>query len=166
LSSVADNPCKVGFEAAGLLDRLMAGAVASCDVEPTLIPPLGVVTRRSTDVTVTDDPLVRDALRFLREHACEDINVTTVLRQIRLSRSAFYRRFRRAVGRPLHEEILRARLDRVKYLATQTLLPLTRIARLAGFEHAEYMGAVFKRALGITPGEYRARHRPRTTGKD
>ena len=31
---------------------------------------------------------------------------------------------------------------------------------MAGFEHAEYMGALFKRTVGMTPGEYRDRHRP------
>ena len=127
LSSVADNPCKIGFEAAQLLEGLMTGGVDPRRVEPILVPPLGVVTRRSTDITVAEDPLVRKALRFIREHACEDINVAAVLRQIPLSRSAFYRRFHQAVGRPLHDEILRVRLDRVKYLTAQTSIPLAQL---------------------------------------
>jgi len=40
--------------------------------------------------------------------------------------------------------------------ARTTSLPLEKIARLAGFEHPEYMSVVFKRETGDTPGHYRA----------
>lgn len=158
LSSVADNPRKIGFEAADLLEQLMSGKADPAAVQPRLIPPKGVVTRRSTDMMVIDDELVAGALRFIREHASQAIDVNTVLQRTPLSRSAFYRRFRKAVGRSPHEEILRVRFERVKELLTQTSLPLMRIAHLAGFEHAEYMVAVFKRRTGTTPGRYRASH--------
>jgi len=166
LSSVADNPHKIGYEAAALLDRLMSGELKSDEVHPVLIPPLGVVTRRSTDVTVTNDPLVREVLEFIRTHACEDVNVGMILKRLPISRSAFYRRFREAVGRPLHEQLLRTRLERVKQLATHTSMPLSQIARLAGFEHAEYMGAVFKRMFGMTPDEYRKARRAKGSHPD
>ncbi len=160
LSSVADNPHKIGYEAAALLDRLMLGKAKRTDTAPVLIPPMGVVARRSTDVTVTSDPLVRDVLQFIHADACNDISVATILKRLPISRSALYRRFRQAVGHPLHEHILAVRLDRVKHLVTQTSLPLTQIAQRAGFEHVEYMGAVFKRIYGMTPGQCRRLHRP------
>lgn len=166
LSSVADNPGKIGYEAARLLDQLMTEKHEPQSLEPILVPPLGVVARRSTDVTVTADPQVREALRFIREHACQEIDVKSVLRHVRSSRSAFYRRFSAAMGHPVHEEILRARLDRVKYLAAQTSMPLARVAEVAGFEYPEYMGAAFKRRFGLTPGQYRARHRPGASAKE
>ena len=46
LSSVTFNPERVGYEAAALLERLMAGR--SGPREPLLVPPLGVSTRQST----------------------------------------------------------------------------------------------------------------------
>jgi LacI family transcriptional regulator len=160
LSSVADNPHKIGYEAAKLLDRLMLGEPSQKIACTALVPPLGVIARRSTDVTVTDDPMVREVLQYIRVHACEDINVATILKRLPISRSAFYRRFQRAVGRPLHEQLLLTRLHRVKEMAAQTALPLAQIAPHAGFEHVEYMGAAFKRVFGMTPGEYRKTHRP------
>lgn len=159
LSSVADNPGKIGYEAAGLLDQLMAGHTAP--PRPLLIPPRGIATRRSTDMIVIEDKLVTRALRFIREHACEPIDVNTVVRTIPLSRSALYRRFRKAVGQSPHEQILRVRLDRVKQLLTQTSLSVARVAALAGFQHPEYMAAAFKRETGMTPGGYRAQHHRR-----
>ena len=156
LSSIVLPAVQVGYEAAKMLDRLMAGRVNKAKIEPRLIPPKGVVTRRSSDMTVVDDPRVADALRLMREQACESLNVNELLRQVPMSRSTFYRQFREAVGRSPHEEILRIRLERVKELLTQTSLPVTRIAEAAGFEHTEYMVAVFRKHEGVTPGRYRA----------
>lgn len=159
LSSVADNPHKIGYEAAALLDRIMSGDKNASRKETVLIPPVGVVCRRSTDITVTSDPLIRDVLQFIHEHACEDINVAMILRRQPISRSAFYRRFRDAVDRSPHEYLLQVRLERVKHLLAQTGLSQAQVARQAGFEHVEYMGAVFRQAFGITPGDYRKMHR-------
>jgi len=161
LSSVANNPRLIGYEAARLLDQLMSGKRDSAIWEPRLIPPKGVITRRSTDIVVTEDQRVGEALRFIRDHACESINVNELLRHISLSRSTLYHRFHNAVGRSPHEEIQRVRLDRVKELLTQTVLPLAEVANLAGFEYPEYLVAVFKRRVGMTPGQYRSLHKER-----
>jgi LacI family transcriptional regulator len=162
LSSVADNPAQIGFEAAELLDAIMSGKRRRTDAGGRLIPPRGVVTRRSTDVTVTDDRIIAAALSFIREHACEDINATSLSRRFPLSRSAFYRRFVEATRRTPHEEILRARIDRAQQLLTDTDRPVAEIARLTGFDYPEYLGAVFKRRTGMSPGEFRERQRPRS----
>jgi LacI family transcriptional regulator len=156
LSSVANSPREIGYEAARLLHQLMGGRVKPGKAEPILIPPQAVVRRRSTDIMVVDDPIVSEALRFIRDHACEPIDVGDVLEAIAVSRSMFYRRFVGAMSRSPHAHILRVRLNRVRELLTQTVFPLSRIAALSGFEHTEYMVAAFKREMGITPGQYRA----------
>ena len=158
LSSVANSPRTIGYEAARLLDHLMNGLARAARPAPILIPPKGVVTRRSTDIMVVEDPIVGDALRYIRDHACESIDVNDVLDAISVSRSMFYRHFVRALGRSPHEHILHVRLDRVRELLVQTAFPLSRIAAMAGFEHCEYMVAAFKRETGMTPGRYRAGH--------
>jgi LacI family transcriptional regulator len=68
-------------------------------------------------------------------------------------------RFKKPVGRTPHEEIQRVRLNYVKQLLATTRLPITMIARRAGFEHSEYMTAVFRRVEGTTPTKYRQSHR-------
>jgi AraC-like DNA-binding protein len=42
-----------------------------------------------------------------------------------------------------------------KTLLTETDWPLYRVAEAAGYRHAEYFNAAFKRQTGITPGSYR-----------
>jgi LacI family transcriptional regulator len=43
----------------------------------------------------------------------------------------------------------------VAQLLVETDYPLAKIAMLAGFEHPEHMGTLFRRKQGKTPGEYR-----------
>ena len=152
---------KVGFEAAAILDQLMKGKCPLHGSERILIPPRGIVSRRSTDVRSNSDSLVADVQRFIREHACEDMNVKTLLQRFPTSRAALFRRFKEATGRTPHEEILRIRVERAQYLLLHTDRSVAQVARLVGFEHPEYLGAVFQRRLGISPGRYREQHRPK-----
>jgi LacI family transcriptional regulator len=148
LSSVIPNTHRTGYEAAALLDRLMAGQRVAA--KPHLIAPLGVAARQSTDVLAVDDRDVARAVQFIREHACGGINVADVLRAVPLSRRVLEQRFRRLLGHTPHEEILHVRLDRVKQLLAETDLPLYLIADRTGFEHVEYLSVVFKRDTGRT----------------
>ena len=153
LSSVVPNPERIGYEAADLLARLIAGEKpATAEI---LVAPLGVTARQSTDVLAIDDPHVAAAVRYIREHACAGASVGDVLARVPLSRTILERRFRKYLGRSPQAEIRFVQLKRVKQLLAETDLRLERIAELAGFEHPEYLSVVFKRETGQTPGRYR-----------
>jgi LacI family transcriptional regulator len=153
LSSVIPNAHRTGYEAATLLDRMMTGRHVAAEAH--LIAPLGIAARQSTDVLAVDDREVARAVQFIREHACDGINVPDVLRVVPLSRRVLEQRFQRLLGRTPREEILNVRLARVKQLLGDTDLPLYLIAERAGFEHAEYLSVVFKRETGKTPRAFR-----------
>ncbi|MSU50050.1 MAG: DNA-binding transcriptional regulator [Opitutus sp.] len=154
MSSVIPNTHRTGYEAAALLDRQMAGKPVSR--VPHLIAPLGVAARQSTDVLAVDDREIARAVQFIREHACEGINVSDVLRAVPLSRRVLEQRFQRLLGRTPREEILHVRLNRVQQLLLETDLPLYLIADRTGFEHVEYLSVVFKRETGKTTSAFRA----------
>jgi LacI family transcriptional regulator len=153
LSSVKFNAERIGYEAAALLDRLMAGEEAPA--EPLLIEPLGVITRGSSDVVAIEDAEIAQAVRFIRESACDGIAVSDILREVAISRSALERRMRAALGRSPNEEITRVRVERVKELLISTDQPLTTIARRTGFQTPQYLVQVFRRQVGVTPGVFR-----------
>jgi len=157
LSSVMPNTHRTGYEAAQLLDRLMAGEKVAPRAH--LIGPTGVAARQSTDVLAIDDREIVRAVQFIREHASTGINVGDVLAAVHLSRRVLEQRFRRLLGRTPHEEILQARLGRVRQLLAETDLPLYLIAGRTGFEHVEYLSVTFKRELGLTPRQFRERIR-------
>jgi LacI family transcriptional regulator len=153
LSSVRTNAERIGFEAAALLNRLMDGEPAP--TAPLLIPPTHIVTRQSTDALVTKDELVAKAIRFIRQYACDGIDVEDVLNHVIVSRSVLDRRMTDAFGRTPHEEIIHVRIGHARTLITETNLSMSEIAEHTGFNYAENMGRVFRKKLGRSPGSFR-----------
>ena len=155
LSSVRPDTRRTGYRAGELLDRLMAGG--SVRRLKHAIAPLGVVTRQSTNILASDDREVGEALRFIRDHACDGIGVKQVLDRVPLSRRALESRFTKAVGRTPHGEIERVRMEFVKQLLLETDLSVGEIARRSGFRQQEYLSVAFRRYAGNSPTEFRAR---------
>jgi len=153
LSSIIPNAELVGYKAADLLDRLMSGG--SAETTQQTVPPLGIVTRQSTDILAIDDPEVAAAVRYIREHACRGAVVDDILEHVPVSRSILERRFRKALDCSPQALIRRTQLKRIKQLLVDTDLPLSKVSQLAGFKHHEHMCAVFKREVGDSPGAYR-----------
>ena len=153
LSSVAPNAERIGYEAAVLLSRMMAGAKFSGG--DIFVKPRGVVLRRSTEVLAIEDRQVAAATRFIREHACEGIDVSDVLHAVPMSRSTMDRRFIRILGYSPKDEILRVRLNRAKQLLAETDLPLALIAEKVGLEHVEHFSRIFKNRAGMPPSSFR-----------
>jgi LacI family transcriptional regulator len=153
LSSVILNTHRTGYEAAALLDRLLAGHKVPPKVFP--IAPLGIQTRQSTDILAIDNCEVAAAVRFIREHACTGINVEDVLAAAPLSRRVLESLFRKYLGRTPHEEIVRLKVERVKLLLAETNLSMAEIARHSGFHSVEYLSAAFKKTVGVSPRQYR-----------
>lgn len=153
LTSVQLDTYRTGYLAASLLADLMAVRPVRRDAH--LVKPLGIVTRQSTSILAIPDPDVAAALRHIREHACDGINVAQLLRVVPCSRRVLEQRFRRFLGRSPHDEILRVRIERVKQLLVETDLPLRTIAARSGFRHPEYLNVVFKRETATTPAQFR-----------
>lgn len=153
LTSIDLKPQRIGYEAARLLDEMMATGQRTA---PSLyIEPHGIVTRTSTDVLATDDETVVRAAEFIRAHACEQIHVNDVLRHARTSRAVLEPRFKEILGRTIFQEIQRVRVERVKELLRSTNAGLKQISRQAGFSYPEHMMRVFRQATGQTPTAYR-----------
>ena len=166
LTSVAPDARGAGYQSARLLDEMMSmrSSVSrktkrvrrmSSGAASLLLKPLGIVQRQSTDITSVSDPAIAAAIRFIRAHACDGINVIDVLAHVSLSRRALESQFSKATGKTPHEMILSVRLARVHQLLKQSDLALDEIAKHAGFEHTEYMSVVFKKHYGLPPGRFR-----------
>jgi len=157
LSSVDVDARQIGYRAAALLDRMMRGRGAAPRM--TLVDPVGVVARRSTDVLALADRETAEMVRYARDHACEGLAPANLARHMSVSRSTLERRFAGNLGHSVHREIVRARLERVKELLATSDLPMAEIARLTGFAYVESLQRTFKAAAGQTPGQYRAARR-------
>lgn len=157
LSSVALPTEQIGHEAASQLDRLMNGE----KLEPrvTLLPPVRIVPRASTDVLSIEDEDIVLAVRFIREHASEPLQVDDVLDHVPLSRRSLERRFHLLVRHSITDEIRQAHVNRAKDLLVNTDLAMSQVATASGFTTATRLGIVFHKEVGQSPTEFRRRTR-------
>jgi LacI family transcriptional regulator len=157
LSSVSTNGETVGFEAAAVLDGWLRGAAPPS--EPVLIAPQGVIHRASTDVLAIEDAVVVRAVRFLRSHAHERIDVGDAVEHVRVSRRNLEQRFTAALGHTPAEELRRARVRRARQLLVDTDWQVASVAYESGFATVAHLSRTFKKYVGVAPSVYRRRRR-------
>lgn len=156
LSSIDVPTFKIGFEAARLLDQILKGD----DPDQTMIkfPPLGPVTRKSTDITAIADANITAALAFIRQHAADPIGVPDVVSHVPISRRVLERRFQQFLQRSVYEEIQRVHIERACRLLIDTDLPIVEVGDASGFSGRARFHATFAKAMNHTPKQYRNLH--------
>lgn len=159
LSSVEGEFSRVGYRAGELLDKLLRGERIPSEERMTRLPPLGVVARQSTDVLAVDDPNLANALRFIREHACDPCTVSDVLAQVPVNRRWLERRFVQTLGRSPHAEISRVRMDRACRLMLNPALSLNEVAEKCGYSAISSFNRAFSEEIGTPPSRYRRQAR-------
>jgi LacI family transcriptional regulator len=155
LSSVAINGLQAGFNAAALLDRLMAGE--KLKQQRVIVEPTHVAVRQSTTTLATEDTEVANALRYIREQSKNQISVDNVVDITAVGRRALEKRFREAIGRSIHDEIRRTRVEEIKKLVTETHLSVSEIASRLGFTSTSNIARFFRENTGMSFREYRRR---------
>jgi len=157
LSSISVPTNKIGYEAARLLDDLMAGGAPPAG--PILLPPIGVVSRQSTNLLAISDADVQAAIRYIREQAHRQVTVRELLAAVPMNRRYLERKFQQHLGRTPLQEIRHTRLERAKNLLTSSDLSMPRVAHNSGFPNAARFAFVFHKQVGMTPSQYRRKFR-------
>jgi LacI family transcriptional regulator len=155
LSSVDVNWERAGYVAAEMLGKMLRRPQS--DLRETLIEPAGVVSRRSTDATAVHAPIVAEAMRLIRARAGKGIVAMEIAQHLSVSRRFLEQQFHAVLGRTIHGEIRRARLETAQRLLRETDWKLQTIAERSGFRRAARMSAVFYENFQLRPGEYRRR---------
>jgi len=156
LSSIDLNTERAGFEAAELLDKMMS----SKRIKPQkiIVSPTRVVTRQSSEIYAISDHEIVAAIKFIRENAREPIQVKDVVNAVTLSRRSLYQRFRRLLGRSVHEEIRQARVGEIARLLVETNLSVYEIALKLRFPGVDHIAQYFRKQKGMTPLAYRNKY--------
>jgi LacI family transcriptional regulator len=111
-------------------------------------------------VAAVGDDKIAGAVRYMRQQAAGGANVGDVLRAVPMARTALERKFKAVLGTTPHAHLRKLRMERVQELLASTSLPVGEVAAATGFENPEYLSAMFRRECGMSPREWRARHRP------
>lgn len=153
LTSVNSGGQRVGHEAAALLDRLIRGG--DSPQSPLRVPVGPVEIRQSTDTVAVSDPDLATAIRYIREHACDPLRIQSLVEHVSIGRRTLEKRFKDQFGKTIHEAIRHAQLQQARRLLRMTDLRVIDVAYRSGFSDDRMFGKVFKREIGVTPGQYR-----------
>ncbi len=153
ISSVGLNLEQAGYEAAGLLHRLMQGKIP--DRQEILIRPTHITERRSTDILAVEDPVVAKAMRFINTHANQPLQVGDVAQDAGVSHRSLFDRFQKALGRTVFEEITRVRIGKVGWLLETTHLSTKEIAEIMGMPDERHLSRYFQGQKGMSPIAWR-----------
>lgn len=153
LSSIDMDYEQIGWKAAELLYGLMNGQKAP--KKPILIPPRGIVERRSTEILSAEDPRAVKALRYLMDNLHKSLKARDVARAVGLSPIQLNRIFINAFGRTIAKELLRLRNHRIQELLATTAIPAKEIASKTGFRSLSHMTQIFVRENKVTPKRFR-----------
>jgi LacI family transcriptional regulator len=158
MTSIQANDELIGYEAMRLLDEQMAGKPLPSD-QPKLIGPKTLRVRGSSEVFVSEDPVVYKALRYIGENARDGITVEDVANVAEVSVRTLSRRFNKYVGRSVLGEINRVRVQAIKQVLVDTEIALHEVATVCGFSSTSHFNVFFRKATNQTPGAYRKKHR-------
>ncbi|MHC5146986.1 MAG: DNA-binding transcriptional regulator [Planctomycetota bacterium] len=156
LSSVFLDNEKAGFEASRKLQKMMKEG--KTPHQEIIVTPTHIVTRQSTDILAIDDPQVALAIRYIRQHSKELIQVNDVVNVVGMGRRTLEERFKKVIGRSIFEEITRCRIKKICQAILESNKSISGIAFDFGYSSDAHISRYFKRIKGITPLEYRKQY--------
>ena len=155
ISSIDPNPFEIGYQAAkSLLQWMDDPARKPADIRPA---PTGLVERMSTQVFPFPETWLASALAYIRKNVARNINASGVISFLKLSHTTVEKAFRNRLGVSVRQKIAQVRIEEAKRLLEKTSIPLADVCSLSGFSSKAYFTAVFKKATGTTPLEWRVR---------
>ena len=104
---------------------------------------------------LTSSALAR-ATGYIEAHLADDVSLNSISEAAGLSPHHFLRAFKARTGKTPHQYVTEQRVDLCKVMIETNAAPLAQIAQNCGFAGQSHMTTVFRRIVGVTPGQYRA----------
>ena len=109
--------------------------------------------------------LTRDELRrvtaYVRAHLDSKLTWQQIAAGARMAPLNLAMRFKRTTGITLHQYVIRCRIRKAKRLLADNRSSLADIALDVGCSCQSHFTTLFRRSVGLTPGEFRRRGAPR-----
>ncbi len=100
-----------------------------------------------------------DAVGYIDSNFREPITLEKAANLAGLSKGAFSAVFRKKIGVTFQDYIIKKRLNWASTLLKSTELNITEIAYNSGFRSHSHFSSMFKKVFGISPLDYRDKHR-------
>ncbi len=94
---------------------------------------------------------LRQVQSYIEENLRSDLSLHTIADVAGMSASHLNSTFRKATGMPVHQYVIRRRVERAALLLREGTLPISQIAVDVGFAHQSHLAMHMKRLLGVSP---------------
>ncbi len=122
-------------------------------------PPLVTSSKVLSSDGYISDPQIRKALDYINDHFRQSIKAADIASASGFSPNYLSRKFRLATGLGVHEYLTVIRLRTAALELNSTDLTITQIAIHCGFSDSNYFKDAFKAKYGMTPRDYRKKHK-------
>ncbi|KAM3097110.1 helix-turn-helix transcriptional regulator [Phormidesmis sp. 146-35] len=116
-------------------------------------------TKTSIKSTLEDNHLnglkLKQLKDYIEENLTEALAIATLAALIPMSQFHFARAFKTATGEPPHRYITQRRIERAKVLLSTTRLSAAEVAYQVGFSNQSHFTMQFRKAIGLTPKQFR-----------
>jgi AraC family transcriptional regulator len=141
-----------GFPSGRIFRDSMALALAEC----LLRRHSSLAESHETRVVRTGNRMMKQVLSFIEEDLSGELSLTELAAVAGVSISQFKTMFRAAAGLPIHQYIIRRRVETAAHLLRSGTLPISQIAQETGFTHQSHLAHHMRRVLGYSPREIRS----------
>jgi len=146
------------------------GATVAADAARISVMPLErdggqaqfIVHEPPTPDGITLEPV----LRWMEEHACQELKLADIAAQAMMSTRTLSRRFHEQTGTTPLQWLNRARLRKAQYLLETTGHPIEWVGSAVGFGSSTTFRDQFKQRVGISPQAYRRAFRGTVTNRE
>ena len=147
----------VGLSQAQLAETLRSLLTAK-DMEKYLIARYDALLSAMRDARAKDTA-VTAVLKVLRaDYADHDISIAKICKVVHRSHSYLCVLFKRETGMTINDYLTEIRVNKAQEILRDRQIKLLDVARRVGYLDNNYFTKVFKRAMRMTPSEYRKNH--------
>jgi len=94
---------------------------------------------------------LRQVQSYIEENLRSELSLQAIADVAGMSASHLKSTFRKATGMPVHQYVIRRRVERPALLLRDGKLPISQIAMELGFAHQSHLAMHMKRLLGVSP---------------
>lgn len=99
---------------------------------------------------------LRRVLAYIEDNLDKDLSLLEIAVVAELSVSHFKASFRETMGLPVHQYVIRRRVEHAKKLLREGKLSISQVALEAGFAHQSHLARHMRRLTGVSPRSLRA----------
>ena len=96
---------------------------------------------------------LRVLTEFIETHLDQKLHLADLATVARVSVTRLKTLFRHSTGVPVHQYVIRRRVEYARALLATTTMPASEVALAAGFAHQSHMASTMRRLLGQTPSD-------------